>query len=162
MTHDFSSQSWNESMVIWIYSFLRFEWLLQDKVYGSFFFKESTVIGQTYCSILQNWVFTSLQVNVHDFNFQQDGELSHWHLSFFKWKSWVDGLTGRGPKYLAFEIPGPHCVQFFFLIVTCKALSYGPPTPHNSDPLSRAWYATERNCLITLMLPIMQLVASLK
>ncbi|PNF43528.1 hypothetical protein B7P43_G03919 [Cryptotermes secundus] len=52
----------------------------QDKLYGPFFFGGNTVTGQPYLDMLQNWLFTSLQADSHDFIFQQDGAPPHWHL----------------------------------------------------------------------------------
>ncbi|PNF20022.1 hypothetical protein B7P43_G05942 [Cryptotermes secundus] len=47
----------------------------QDKVY-----EENTVTGQTYLDMLQDWLFTSLQADSHDFILQQDGVPPLWHL----------------------------------------------------------------------------------
>ncbi|PNF28132.1 hypothetical protein B7P43_G07583 [Cryptotermes secundus] len=76
----------------------------QKKVYGPFFFEGKTVTGQTYLDMLQNWLFTSLQADSHDFIFQQDGALPHWHLmvrAFLNEKVPLRWFGWKGTKDLA-------------------------------------------------------------
>ncbi|PNF17518.1 hypothetical protein B7P43_G16941, partial [Cryptotermes secundus] len=64
----------------------------QDKVYGPFFFEGNTVTG------------TSLQADSHDFIFQQDGALPHWHLmvrAFLNEKVPQRWIGRKGAKDLA-------------------------------------------------------------
>jgi len=52
----------------------------KTRVYGPFFFNESTVNGISYLEMIQTWLFPQLNNDSDDYIFQQDGALSHWHL----------------------------------------------------------------------------------
>jgi hypothetical protein len=51
----------------------------QEKLYGPFFFIESTVTGFTYLDMLREWLMSQLQENIPDLIYQQDGAPTHFH-----------------------------------------------------------------------------------
>ncbi|PNF19518.1 hypothetical protein B7P43_G02327 [Cryptotermes secundus] len=114
----------------------------QDKVYGPFFFEGNTVTGQTYLDMLQNWLFTSLQADSHDFIFQQDGAPPHWHLmvrAFLNEKvpqQWIGRKGAQDLELCAWPARSPDftvCVVFMWVYV--KDHVYVPPLPTNLDDL---------------------------
>ncbi|PNF40249.1 hypothetical protein B7P43_G07078 [Cryptotermes secundus] len=114
----------------------------QDKVYGPFFFEGNTVTGQTYLDMLQNWLFTSLQADSHDFIFQQDGARPHWHLmvrAFLNEKvpqRWIGRKGAKDLALCAWPARSPDLtVCDFFLWGYVKDHVYDPPLPANPDDL---------------------------
>ena len=49
------------------------------KVYGPFFFVETTVTSINYLDMLQLWLVSQLQEDSEDLIFQQDGAPPHFH-----------------------------------------------------------------------------------
>jgi hypothetical protein len=69
--------------------------LSRTKVYGPFFFAESTITGIVYLNILQWWLMPQLSEDFpqQDFWFQQDVGLPHWHLEVCDYLD--ENLPGR-------------------------------------------------------------------
>jgi hypothetical protein len=55
--------------------------LLEQKVYGSVFFAESTITGYIYMEMLENWLWQQLTENIPQdlIHFQQDETPAHYH-----------------------------------------------------------------------------------
>ncbi|PNF14636.1 hypothetical protein B7P43_G12012 [Cryptotermes secundus] len=105
-------------------------------------FEGNTVTGQTYLDMLQNWLFTSLQADSHDFIFQQDGAPPHWHLmvrAFLTEKvpqRWIGRKGAKDLTLCAWPARSPDLtVCDFFLWGYVKDHVYVPPLPTNLDDL---------------------------
>jgi hypothetical protein len=51
----------------------------REKLYGPFFFIESTVTGIIYLDMLREWLMPQLQDDIPDLIYQQDGAPPHFH-----------------------------------------------------------------------------------
>jgi hypothetical protein len=51
--------------------------MFKEKVYGSFFFSESTVTGRSYLDMTQEWIMPQIDDDSDDFIYQQDGAPPH-------------------------------------------------------------------------------------
>ncbi|PSN50129.1 hypothetical protein C0J52_04702 [Blattella germanica] len=65
----------------------------KQRVYGLFFFQESTVTGVAYFDMLTEWLFPQLAQEGNEFLFQQDVATSHWHLAVRNFL--IEQLAGR-------------------------------------------------------------------
>lgn len=114
----------------------------QDKVYGPFFFEGSTVTGNDYLEMLQNWLFPSLQADSNHFIFQQDGAPPHWHLRVRAFLNeqvphrWIGRKGNRDLALCAWPARSPDfSVCDFFLWGYVKDHVFVPPLPTNLDDL---------------------------
>ncbi|PNF40965.1 hypothetical protein B7P43_G08819 [Cryptotermes secundus] len=113
----------------------------QDKVYGPFFFEGNTVTGQTYLDMLQNWLFTSLQADSHDFIFQHFSP-PHWRLMVQAFlnenvpQRWIGRKGAPDLALCAWPARSPDLtVCDFFLWGYVEDRVYVPPLPTNLDDL---------------------------
>lgn len=131
----------------------------KQKIYGPFFFQESTVTGTSYLDMVSEWLIPQLQEDSNDFILVQDGAPPHWHHEVRNYLDeqlphrWIGRATDDNVTLMRWPPRSPDLTPCdFFLWGYVKDQVFTPPLPLSlielRQRITRAVESIEVNTLV--------------